>query len=95
MEILKLNEFLDRADDFIKNAALGEEFYSIETKAGNAIIISEDEWKMLTDAMGLQWGVNQNIVIKIYKAKEFALAFCLSYPEKRDNNLRIFCLFFA
>ena len=56
MKELKLNEFLDQADDFITNAALGEEFYSIQTKAGKAIVISEDEWKMLTDAMRIAMG---------------------------------------
>ncbi len=56
MKDLRLNEFLDRADDFINNAAIGEEFYAIQTTSGKAIVISEDEWKMLTDAMRVAMG---------------------------------------
>ena len=51
MKDLRLNEFLDRADDFINNAAIGEEFYAIQTTSGKAIVISEDEWKIMSDAM--------------------------------------------
>ena len=58
MKELKLNEFLDRADDFINNASIGEEFYAVETNSGKAIVISEDEWKMLTDAMRVAMGCN-------------------------------------
>ena len=56
MKDLRLNEFLDRADDFINNAAIGEEFYAIQTTSGKAIVISENEWKMLTDAMRVAMG---------------------------------------
>lgn len=56
MKELKLNEFLARADDFINNAAMGEEFYSIQTNSGKAIIISEGEWKIMTDAMRVAMG---------------------------------------
>ncbi len=56
MKDLRLNEFLDRADDFINNAAIGEEFYAIQTTSGKAIVINEDEWKMLTDAMRVAMG---------------------------------------
>ena len=56
MKELKLNEFLDGADDFIKNAALGDEFYMVQTGTGNAVIISEDEYKILTDALRVTLG---------------------------------------
>lgn len=56
MTELKLNEFLDRADDFINNASMGEDFYSVKTNSGKAIIISEDEWKIMTDAMRVAMG---------------------------------------
>lgn len=56
MKELKLNEFLDRSDDFIKNAAIGDDFYMVKTNAGNAIIISEDEYKILTDALRVTLG---------------------------------------
>lgn len=56
MKELGLNEFLSQADDFIKNAAIGEEFYSIATTAGKAVVISEDEFKILSDAMRILIG---------------------------------------
>lgn len=56
MKDLRLNEFLDRADDFINNAAIGEEFYAIQTTSGKAIVISEDEWKIMSDAMRVAMG---------------------------------------
>lgn len=58
MKELKLNEFLDRADDFINNASMGEDFYAVQTNSGKAIIISEDEWKIMTDAMRVAVGCN-------------------------------------
>lgn len=48
MKELKLNEFLDRAGDFINNASMGEDFYAVQTNSGKAIIIGEDEWKIMT-----------------------------------------------
>ena len=58
MKELKLNEFLDRADDFINNASMGEDCYAVQTNSGKAIIISEDEWKIMTDAMRVAMGCN-------------------------------------
>ncbi len=56
MKELKLNDFLSQADDIINNAAIGEEFYTIQTKSGKAVVISEDEWKIMTDAMRVAMG---------------------------------------
>ena len=51
MEELKLNEFLNRADDYIKNAAIGVDTYSVQTNSGKVIIISEQEYiKLLSRA---------------------------------------------
>lgn len=47
MKDLKLHEFLNRSDDFINNAAMGAEFYSVQTNSGKAIIISEEKFKAL------------------------------------------------
>ncbi len=47
MKDLKFNEFLNRADDFIINVAMGGEPYRIKAQAGNAIIISEEEYERL------------------------------------------------
>ncbi len=45
MKDLKFNEFLNRADDFIINVAMGGEPYRIKAQSGNAILISEEEYK--------------------------------------------------
>ncbi len=47
MEDLKLNQFLNRADDFIINITMGGDPYRIKAQAGNAIIISEEEYERL------------------------------------------------
>ncbi len=56
MKELKLNDFLSHADDIINNAAIGEEFYTIQTKSGKPVVISEAEWKIMTDAMRVAMG---------------------------------------
>lgn len=43
MKNLTLKEFLKYADDYIDNAAIGDS-YSIQTKSGKAILISQREW---------------------------------------------------
>lgn len=58
MKELKLSEFLVRADDYVNNASIGEEFYAVKTNSGKAIIISEDEWKIMSDAMRVAMGCN-------------------------------------
>ncbi len=45
MKDLKFNEFLNRADDFIINVAMGGEPYRIKAQAGNAILISEEQYQ--------------------------------------------------
>ncbi len=50
MKDLKFNEFLNRADDFIINVAMGGEPYRIKAQAGNAILISEKEFNRLMDS---------------------------------------------
>jgi len=37
----------------LENAAVDEQFYSVETKNGNAVIISETEWNIMCDALGM------------------------------------------
>ncbi len=49
MKDLKFNEFLNRADDFVINVAMGGEPYRIKAQAGNAVLISEDEYKRLME----------------------------------------------
>ncbi len=45
MKELKFNEFLNREDDFVINVAMGGDPYRIKAQAGNAVLISEDEYK--------------------------------------------------
>ncbi len=58
MKELKLNEFLDRADDLNNNANIGQNINKKQTNSGKAILISEDEWKIMTDAMRVAMGCN-------------------------------------
>lgn len=44
-------QFLSDAERFLIDAATGMEFVTIKTSAGNAVLISEDEWKILLDAL--------------------------------------------
>ena len=44
-------QFLSDADRFLIDAATGMEFVKIKTSAGNAVLISEDEWNILLEAM--------------------------------------------
>lgn len=44
-------QFLSDAERFLIGAATGTDFVKIKTSAGNAVLISEDEWKILLDAL--------------------------------------------
>lgn len=46
-------QFLSDAERFLIDAATGMEFVKIKTNAGNAVLISEDEWNILVDALKL------------------------------------------
>lgn len=46
-------EFIADADNLLTSAATGMEFVTIKTRAGNAVLISEDEWNILLDALKL------------------------------------------
>ena len=46
-------QFLSDAERFLIDAATGMEFVTIKTSAGNAVLISEDEWNILLEAMKL------------------------------------------
>ena len=46
-------QFLSDAERFLIGAATGTDFVKIKTSAGNAVLISEDEWKILLDALKL------------------------------------------
>ena len=46
-------QFLSDANRFLIDAATGMEFVKIKTSACNAVLISEDEWNILVDALKL------------------------------------------
>lgn len=46
-------QFLSDAERFLIGAATGTDFVKIKTSAGNAVLISEDEWNILLEAMKL------------------------------------------
>ena len=46
-------QFLSDAERFLIGAATGTDFVKIKTSAGNAVLISEDECKILLDALKL------------------------------------------
>lgn len=46
-------QFLSDTERFLIGAATGTDFVKIKTVAGNAVLISEDEWNILLEAMKL------------------------------------------
>lgn len=47
MKELTLSSFLNSADDYVCNAAIGEDTYVIKASSNKAVLISEAEWKRL------------------------------------------------
>lgn len=46
-------QFLSDSERYLIDAATGMEFVTIKTHSGNAVLISEDEWNILLDALKL------------------------------------------
>ena len=46
-----MQEFTENAENYTKGAILNDDFVKIKTSVGNAVLISEEEWNILTDAM--------------------------------------------
>lgn len=46
-----LSEFIPEAEKYVLNAIQNDDFLKIRTITGNAVLISEAEWNILTDAM--------------------------------------------
>ncbi|WP_161474781.1 hypothetical protein [Acutalibacter sp. 1XD8-36] len=53
MKEITLSEFANDVENFTVQAVRDDEFLKIRTKAGNAVLISEDEWNIFSDAMKL------------------------------------------
>lgn len=46
-------EFLSDAQNLLIRAATNDEFVKIKTSSGNAVLISEEEWNLLLEALNL------------------------------------------
>lgn len=46
-----LNEFTKDADTLVKGAIVNDDFVTITTDVGNAVVISEAEWQILVEGM--------------------------------------------
>lgn len=53
MKEVTLSEFAKNAENYTVQAVRDDEFLKIRTKAGNAVLISEEEWNILVDATKL------------------------------------------
>lgn len=51
-----LNEFLSDAENLTIGAIVNDDFLTIKTDSGNAVLISEDEWNILIDAFKMVIG---------------------------------------
>ena len=53
MKEITVSEFASDVGKYTVQAVRDDEFLKIRTKAGNAVLISEDEWNIFSDAMKL------------------------------------------
>lgn len=44
---VKLNDFINNAEKYMVEAVVADEFVTVETTVGNAVVISEAEWNIL------------------------------------------------
>lgn len=58
MKEVTLAEFTKGAENYTVQAVRNDEFLKIQTKAGNAVLISEEEWNIFSDAMKLVLAAN-------------------------------------
>lgn len=50
METISLKDFLSKADDYVINAALDNDYITIATDKGNAVLISETEYNIFRES---------------------------------------------
>lgn len=53
MKEITVSEFASDVEKYTVQTVRDDEFLRIRTKAGNAVLISEDEWNIFSDAMKL------------------------------------------
>lgn len=54
-----LKEFLSDAENLTVGAVINDDFLTIKTDGGNAVLINEDEWNILRDAFKIAIGMNK------------------------------------
>lgn len=54
-----LKEFLSDAENLTVGAVINDDFLTIKTDRGNAVLISENEWNILRDAFKMTIGMNK------------------------------------
>lgn len=48
---ISTKEFLSNPEKYLLGAAINDDFVSVQSKAGNAVIISEAEWNICIEAL--------------------------------------------
>ncbi len=54
-----MKEFLSDAENLTVGAVINDDFLTIKTDRGNAVLINEDEWNILRDAFKITIGMNK------------------------------------
>ena len=52
-----MKEFLSDAENLTVDAIVNDDFLTIKTDKGNAVLISENEWNVLKDAFRIAIGI--------------------------------------
>lgn len=47
---ITMSNFLSDPETYLKNAAGNDDFFTVQTEGGRAVVISEAEWNILLDA---------------------------------------------
>lgn len=53
MKEMSLKEFLENSESVIREAACNGDFTSVKVGEGKAVIISEEEWKIMCQALNM------------------------------------------
>ena len=54
-----MKEFLSNAENLMIGAIVNDDFLTIRTDKGNAVLISENEWNILKDAFKIAIGIGK------------------------------------
>lgn len=49
MKNVKIDEFINHVEKYVTEAIVADEFVTVETSVGKAVVISEAEWEILKD----------------------------------------------